>query len=699
MTNEPLKMTTSVGTVHIADGEFVDEHGRVLNLRGVNLGGTSKIPVDRASLDPQAAPSFVGRPFPLPEAPLHFRRLRACGFNVVRFIVTWEAIEHAGPGKYDDDYLDYVREVLQVAEEFGLKVYVDPHQDVWSRWTGGDGAPLWTLEVAGFDVEHFRECEAALCRETYGRGHSSDERRKGQKGFPKMIWPTNYFKLVCATMFTLFFAGERYAPQLMVGDDSDDEKVNIQNYLQTHYINAMAELLKRLEGLNNIIGIGTMNEPSAGYINVADLSKGYDQSGEGSGLPELRYGLAPTPYQGMLLGEGRKQMVGEWSNGFWQHVVGKPDRMVEVDPKGKRAWKSKGRCIWEQAGVWRLHPQTSEPELLLPKYFAAVDFGKECYLPFATKYSAAMRAVWGSSNDGPAQPLLIFIELPPLEFSSTPFPKIPRASLPDAVNATHWYDGITLFTRSWRSYFSFDTRIHRPVFGYNNVFKTHVSQLADIKKLGIDQMEKSPTLIGECGIPYDMLHEKWEESSTFGPQLAAMDHTIRCLEENLLSFTLWNYTSDNTNKEGDWWNGEDLSIYSGDQKQCVTEADADYIYDGLRAPRAFVRPYAQVIAGKPLENKFNLQKGVYRLVFEGQGDDGKSQSNSHCTEIFVPKLWCPTDRDMKMNISEGRYEVKEEEHWFSVRTWRSNKPGSVKSTVEIHGPGLSASTAKCKWGK
>ena len=29
--------------IHIKDGEFIDEHCRVLNLRGINLGGSSKI--------------------------------------------------------------------------------------------------------------------------------------------------------------------------------------------------------------------------------------------------------------------------------------------------------------------------------------------------------------------------------------------------------------------------------------------------------------------------------------------------------------------------------------------------------------------------------------------------------------------------------------------------------------------------------
>ena len=62
-----------------------------------------------------ASVTFVGRPFPLSEAHEHFARLRRWGLtfsefshtNVnhetsidnfqVRFLVTWEAVEHAGP--------------------------------------------------------------------------------------------------------------------------------------------------------------------------------------------------------------------------------------------------------------------------------------------------------------------------------------------------------------------------------------------------------------------------------------------------------------------------------------------------------------------------------------------------------------------------------------------------------------------------
>src|SRR5215207_3070960 len=94
---------------------FKDEHGRSLLLRGVNLGGSSKVPyipdgathVSTGFFNHREV-SFVGRPFPLKEADEHFARLKAWGLTFIRFLVTWEAIEHAGPGQYDTEYLDYI---------------------------------------------------------------------------------------------------------------------------------------------------------------------------------------------------------------------------------------------------------------------------------------------------------------------------------------------------------------------------------------------------------------------------------------------------------------------------------------------------------------------------------------------------------------------------------------------------------------
>jgi hypothetical protein len=145
--------------VRVTGPHFTDEHGRTLLLRGVNLGGSTKVPYRpngathlREGFFDHRRVSFVGRPFPLEEADEHLGRLRSWGFNFLRFLVTWEAIEHAGPGVYDEEYIEYVREVVDKAGRHGFSLYIDPHQDVWSRFTGGDGAPGWTLEAAGFDV-------------------------------------------------------------------------------------------------------------------------------------------------------------------------------------------------------------------------------------------------------------------------------------------------------------------------------------------------------------------------------------------------------------------------------------------------------------------------------------------------------------------------------------------------------------------
>jgi hypothetical protein len=118
---------------------FKDQLGRVITLRGVNLSGATKLPAEpcmtshrKDGFFDHRNVSFVGRPFPLADADEHLQRLHAWGFNFLRFIVTWEAIEHAGPGKYDVEYFDYVVQVLLKAKKFGFRCFIDPHQDVVS---------------------------------------------------------------------------------------------------------------------------------------------------------------------------------------------------------------------------------------------------------------------------------------------------------------------------------------------------------------------------------------------------------------------------------------------------------------------------------------------------------------------------------------------------------------------------------------
>ena len=116
--------------------DFLDQQGRKVLLRGVNLGGSSKTPykpnlpshIQDGFFDHRNV-SFTGRPFPLAEADRHYARLRSWGFNCLRFLTTWEAIEHEGPGIYDEEYLDYLYQVVAKAGEYGFYVFIDPHRE------------------------------------------------------------------------------------------------------------------------------------------------------------------------------------------------------------------------------------------------------------------------------------------------------------------------------------------------------------------------------------------------------------------------------------------------------------------------------------------------------------------------------------------------------------------------------------------
>lgn len=77
---------------------------RTVLLRGVNLSGGAKLPNGLPThvkngywVDYDRNVNFVGRPMALEDADEHLGRLRDWGFNFLRFVIIWEAIEHDGP--------------------------------------------------------------------------------------------------------------------------------------------------------------------------------------------------------------------------------------------------------------------------------------------------------------------------------------------------------------------------------------------------------------------------------------------------------------------------------------------------------------------------------------------------------------------------------------------------------------------------
>ena len=215
----------AVQRLRIEGSQFL-EGPRVVLPRGVNFSGLSKVSkrpdgathLGGSEFYDHRSVSFVGRPCDLEDLEMHLERLREWGFNLLRLVITWEAVEHEGPKIYDDEYLKFLRALALRAGELGFWIIVDPHQDCWSRWTGGDGAPGWTLEAAGFKVSpELHSSGAAFLHQEHG------------DPLPSMSWPTNYDRLASATMFSapavlkeaseplkrspgLFWAGDRVAP-------------------------------------------------------------------------------------------------------------------------------------------------------------------------------------------------------------------------------------------------------------------------------------------------------------------------------------------------------------------------------------------------------------------------------------------------------------------------------------------------------
>ncbi|KAF9983902.1 hypothetical protein BGZ75_004542 [Mortierella antarctica] len=501
--------------------------------------------------------SFVGRPFELDEADEHLARLRHWGFRVIRWVVTWEAIEHQGPGIYDQEFLDYTVIALLKAKEYGFKVMIDFHQDVWSRFSGGSGAPLWTFYAAGLDPHHFATTGAAVVHNTL----------PDHEPLLRMVWLTNYYKLACASMFTLFYAGKILAPQCTF-----DDGVNIQEYLQSHFLGAIEALVERIhqctdsDGTNLledevVIGYDSWNEPSCGWIGLECLDR----------LPEqhdMRQGDMPTPLQSLMLGEGiavsnvetyHLKIVGPVKSGLRtidpsarstsadalllkQEPIKAwltPQRRDEYDRRygfhRDRNFPKAGECLWAQHGVWSI----SERKVLQQDYFARgppvptrvhptdqrrlIDWVHDHWLPFARHVIERVRKVHTTA--------ILFLE-PPV-YSPPPDlvkpnskeatdPKVDEELLTNMVYAPHHYDDLVLLTKKYLGWINIDllglsrgrhkSLLGSIVWGAKATRALFGQQIREIQDECHKHLGQRPVLIGETGLHFDVGLDKTQQA-------------------------------------------------------------------------------------------------------------------------------------------------------------------------------------------
>ncbi|KAI9894194.1 MAG: hypothetical protein M1814_004048 [Vezdaea aestivalis] len=698
------------------DGDvFKDAEGREVTLRGINVAGDAKLPSSPDMLSHVSQGFFEGddvsftkRPFTVEEAHTHFARLKSWGYNTIRYIFTWEALEHAGPRQYDEEFIQHTIAVLRVAREYGFYVNMDPHQDVWSRFTGGSGAPMWTVYACGLDPLGFAATEAALVHNVY------PEPAK----YPKMVWSTNYTRYACQVMWTMFFGGKAFTPKAII-----DGK-NIQDWLQDLFVDACRHLAQRIDEagdlLNDVvIGWESVNEPNRGLIGWQDISVIPSEQ-------KLQKGTSPTAWQAILTGSGRSCEIDTWDfGGLGPYKSG----TALVDPKGRTAylpadyddtkygWKRDsnwklGECIWAQHGIW----EPSSDILLKKNYFSKdpstgekVDyeyFTNNQFMNYYRKYRDAIRSVHHNA--------IMFCQ-PPV-FEIPPSLKGTKDDDPNMVYAPHFYDGVTLMTKAWNRLWNVDVfgilrgRYLSPVFAIKvgetairNCFK---EQLAAMKQEGLDYMGRHPTVFTEIGIPYDMDDKYAYKTGDYVSQISALDANYYALEgSGVAGSMLWCYTAINTHEWGDQWNGEDLSIFSLDDRllpsdplhssrnpssvlsiptsQSTTRprssldkppvspsnlrsslstppiessppaSSADLSQNpGYRAAEAYVRPSAIATSGKLKSYGFDFRNAVFLLTLEADVPTPEKAP----TEIFLPDLHFPREQ-AAVEVSGGKWTI------------------------------------------
>lgn len=728
----------------IEDGQFRDGYGRQVVLRGINVAGDSKLPSEPDV--PSHVPTdffdgdnvtFHQRPFPKEDAHTHFSRLKRYGFNTIRYVFTWEAIEAAGPKRYDEEFIQHTIEILRIAKNYGFYIFMDPHQDVWSRFTGGSGAPLWTIYACGLNPQSFLATEAAICHNTYP---NPDE-------FPKMIWSTNYLRLAAGTIFTLYFAGRDFAPKCII------DGVNIQDYLQDHFVAACGHLAKRIHeagDLENdvVIGWESMNEPNHGLAGYQDLTV----------IPKeqhLKKGTSPTIWQTLLTGMGRACEVDVWEmGGLGPYKTG----TKLVDPHGEIAWLpvdyddsrygwkrdpgwKLGECVWALHGVWDISTDT----LLRKDYFArSPSSGKVIDMPHFTntyfmtawrKYVKVCRAVH--------KDCIMLMQYPTLELP--PQIKGTEDDDPNLAFTPHYYDGITLMTKHWNSTWNVDVvgvlrgKYWHPAFaikvGETAIRNCLRDQLKILRQEGIDRTGNHPCVLSEFGIPYDMDDKKAYKTGDYSSQSAALDANYFAVEgSGIEGHCLWLYSARNDHARGDQWNGEDLSINSWDDKLLPESPLPDYAQStldvskttpannvsnnnanrnvaddcnvtpdnikriltnpsinsgpsakdpeltnapGYRAAEAFVRPTPTVVYGDILTTGFDLRQCTYELKLKAP----KQAPDEAPTVVFLPDYHFPKDH-CEVAVTSGKWELSTDDEEGAtlqrLKWWHMEGEQSIK---------------------
>jgi len=625
---------TSLTPVRTELSYFKDAHGRYLFLHGVNVSGSSKFP---ASFEPV---SYVGKPFPLEDADRNFQTLRALGFNVIRLVMTWESVEHAGPGIYDTQYLDYIERVVAKANEYGIYCLMDMHQDLFSRHMAqlfNDGTDIPALDDPA-DVRRAEGC--VLGRDTEGRPIHPNNIVRGDGApmwvvalclpekdvggdfwglplscaqgeastsafFPFSLWGINIFlSLDVNRSFATFFAGRDIYPNYTVPGDGR----NVQDYLQDHFTGAWRQVARRVAPYPNVIGYDILNEPSGFYILFSLYSIFWTEarSAPGGVLTEQRFGEVLDGYMNELRAQG-----------VTQDAVTRLKRVLlanDVLPRSAREITASGFVPEAAASPYRPDPAAGVG--------LSVHFNRRYLQPFHEKVG---RAILEEDPDA-----VFFLELA-LGSNETGVdgmmasPMLRPAGLTQIAYAPHWYTDI---------YPDFGENVPPREFTVEEkFFRDYRPGIETAIESSTFSLGNPPTVMGEFGTYFNFGGIDQSMAEDYVVSSVVLDRYYEAYEEMMLHRIQWCYSPENTAANGEGWNKEDFSVLGPDQEP--------------RSALAYSRPYARYLSGKPVSAHFYSDFHYYdpdqyvpdpRREFEVVY---KTKETESPTEVFVPPVQYP----------------------------------------------------------
>ncbi len=200
-----LALPALAGPVGVRDRQFVGPEGEPIILRGLNVAQSAK-----------------RKPYLPWQGPDEFALMKSWGCNCVRLLIIWAGIEPE-PGSYHEEYLAAVRERLDWAQQAGLHVILDMHQDVYGEKYNHDGAPAWATVDGDLPYEPDRS----------------------------LGWAAGYFQPAVMMAFENFW---------------NDAPAPDGTGLQEHFVGAWRHAAEKLSDHPAVIGYDLLNEPFYGNL-------------------------------------------------------------------------------------------------------------------------------------------------------------------------------------------------------------------------------------------------------------------------------------------------------------------------------------------------------------------------------------------------------------------------------------------------